>query len=193
MINMAGVRPTEVTNVGPQIMPASLVLFQGLKRAYASKAQEENEDSDDDEDDDEDEVNEELASSEDEIDEEGAQYIEKLEKAANNEDDDSDGEYTDDGTEETALESYQTPLDEETCPVDEYMIFKTVLQNLQANDPNWYNSLISQLTEEQRKEVEEVFKLAEQRRAAAESRKIEERGGYVFQQTSVPSSFNFGS
>lgn len=116
---------------------------------------------------------------------------------ANNEDDDSDGEYTDDGTEETALESYQTPLDEETCPVDEYMIFKTVLQSkhihvqqsqmlvcvksfiillltwfccisdLQANDPNWYNSLISQLTEEQRKEVEEVFKLAEQRRAAA--------------------------
>lgn len=193
LINMAGARPTEVTNVGPQIMPASLVLFQGLKRAYASKAQEENEDSDDDEDDDEDEVNEELASSEDEIDEEGAQYIEKLEKAANNEDDDSDGEYTDDGTEETALESYQTPLDEETCPVDEYMIFKTVLQNLQANDPNWYNSLISQLTEEQRKEVEEVFKLAEQRRAAAESRKIEERGGYVFHQTSVPSSFNFGS
>lgn len=193
LINMTGIRPTEVTNVGPQIMPASLVLFQGLKRAYASKAQEENEDSDDDEDDDEDEVNEELASSEDEIDEEGAQYIEKLEKAANNEDDDSDGEYTDDGTEETALESYQTPLDEETCPVDEYMIFKTVLQNLQANDPNWYNSLISQLTEEQRKEVEEVFKLAEQRRAAAESRKIEERGGYVFHQTSVPSSFNFGS
>lgn len=48
---------------------------------------------------------------------------------ANNEDDDSDGEYTDDGTEETALESYQTPLDEETCPVDEYMIFKTVLQS----------------------------------------------------------------
>lgn len=38
LINMAGVRPTEVTNVGPQIMPASLVLFQGLKRAYASKS-----------------------------------------------------------------------------------------------------------------------------------------------------------
>lgn len=41
------------------------------------------------------------------------------------------------------------------------------ISDLQANDPNWYNSLISQLTEEQRKEVEEVFKLAEQRRAAA--------------------------
>lgn len=38
LINMAGARPTEVTNVGPQIMPASLVLFQGLKRAYASKS-----------------------------------------------------------------------------------------------------------------------------------------------------------
>ncbi|XP_061173648.1 importin-7-like [Saccostrea echinata] len=193
LINMAGNRPQEISSVGPQILPASLVLFQGLKRAYASKAQEENEDSDDEDEDDDDEVNEELASSEDEIDEEGAQYIEKLEKAANNEDDDSDGEYTDDGTEETALESYQTPLDEDTCPVDEYMIFKTVLSNLQGNDPNWYNSLISQLTEEQRKEVEEVFKLAEQRRAAAESKKIEERGGYVFHQTSVPSNFNFGS
>ncbi|XP_022334260.1 importin-7-like isoform X2 [Crassostrea virginica] len=193
LINMGGSRPNEITQVGPQILPASLVLFQGLKRAYASKAQEENEDSDDEDDEDDDEVNEELASSEDEIDEEGAQYIEKLERAANNEDDDSDGEFTDDGTEETALESYQTPLDEETCAVDEYMIFKTVLQNLQGNDPNWYNSLISQLTEEQRKEVEEVFKLAEQRRAAAESRKIEERGGYIFQQTSVPASFNFGS
>lgn len=38
---------------------------------------------------------------------------------------------------------------------------------LQTSDPNWYNSLISQLTEEQRKEVEEVFKLADQRSAAA--------------------------
>lgn len=35
---MGGSRPNEITQVGPQILPASLVLFQGLKRAYASKS-----------------------------------------------------------------------------------------------------------------------------------------------------------
>lgn len=46
-----------------------------------------------------------------------------------NEDDDSDNEYSDDGMEETALESYQTPLDEDSCQVDEYQVFKNVLQS----------------------------------------------------------------
>ena len=45
---------------------------------------------------------------------------------ANNEDDDS--EYSDDSAEETALESYCTPLDKDNNTVDEYVIFKTVLQ-----------------------------------------------------------------
>lgn len=49
---------------------------------------------------------------------------------ANADGDDSDGEYTDDGTEETALESYQTPLDDESSTVDEYLIFKSVLQSM---------------------------------------------------------------
>lgn len=30
-------RPSEVTEVGSEILPASLVLFSGLKRAYESK------------------------------------------------------------------------------------------------------------------------------------------------------------
>ena len=30
-------RPSEVTEVGSQILPAALVLFNGLKRAYESK------------------------------------------------------------------------------------------------------------------------------------------------------------
>lgn len=46
----------------------------------------------------------------------------------NNEDEDSD-DFTDDGAEETALESYQTPLDEDNSPVDEYLVFKSVLQS----------------------------------------------------------------
>lgn len=48
----------------------------------------------------------------------------------NNDDDSSDDDSLDDNeAEETALESYQTPLDEDNCPVDEYIIFKQILQS----------------------------------------------------------------
>lgn len=36
LMNMVGQRPQEVTDIAQQIMPSALVLFQGLKRAYAS-------------------------------------------------------------------------------------------------------------------------------------------------------------
>lgn len=38
---------------------------------------------------------------------------------------------------------------------------------LEQQDPVWYQTLTAHLTEDQGKEVQEVFKLAEQRRAAA--------------------------
>ena len=44
-------------------------------------------------------------------------------------DDDTDDDYTEDGADETALESYLTPLDDENCPIDEYMVFKDVLSS----------------------------------------------------------------
>ena len=43
-------------------------------------------------------------------------------------DDESDDEY--EANEETALESYTTPLDEDTCSIDEYVVFKEVLQSM---------------------------------------------------------------
>lgn len=42
--------------------------------------------------------------------------------------DESDDEDYDEENEETALEMYTTPLDEETCDIDEYVVFKEVLQ-----------------------------------------------------------------
>lgn len=48
---------------------------------------------------------------------------------AENAGDDSDGEYSDDGAEETQLESYNTPLDDERCLVDEYVAFKEILSS----------------------------------------------------------------
>ena len=43
------------------------------------------------------------------------------------EDGDTDDEDVEE--EETALESYETPLDKDDCPVDEYQVFKSVLES----------------------------------------------------------------
>ncbi|KAK7477196.1 hypothetical protein BaRGS_00031581 [Batillaria attramentaria] len=193
LLSMTNTRPQEVTSAASEILPSMLLLFQGLKRAYASRAQEEEESDDDHQNEEVDHEAEVLASDEDDIDEEGQQYLEKLAKAAGDDGDDSDNEYSDDGAEETQLESFQTPLDDERCPVDEYVAFKEILSNLSAADNAWYTALTSQLTPHQQREVEDVFKLADQRKAASESKKIEQGGGYIFTQRTVPTSFNFAT
>lgn len=48
---------------------------------------------------------------------------------------------------------------------------------IQMTDPAWYQALTGQLTEEQTKGLQEVFLLADQRKAAAESKRIEQSGG----------------
>lgn len=190
LINTPGNRPNEITEIGGHILPALLLLFKGLKRAYASRAQEL--DSDDEEEDElEDGEQDILESDEDEINDESQEYIEKLEKCRHS-DDDTDDDFTEDGADETALESYLTPLDDENCLIDEYMVFKEVLSTLQSSDLNWYSALTASLNADQTKELEDVFRLSEQRRAAAESKRIEQSGGYVFANINVPSSFSFG-
>ncbi|XP_076472209.1 importin-7-like [Babylonia areolata] len=193
LLSMTNTRPQEVTASAQQILPAMLILFQGLKRAYASRAENENDSDDEEEEEEVDADADLLASDEDDIDEEGQEYLEKLAKTAGAADDDSDAEYSDDGAEETQLESYNTPLDDERCPVDEYVAFREILSNLSAVDSAWYTALTSVLTPQQKTQVEEIFKLADQRKAASESKRIEQGGGYQFTQRTVPSAFNFGS
>jgi len=41
------------------------------------------------------------------------------------------------------------------------------LSDIQSADPAWYQLLVSPLTEEHRKDLEDVFRLAEQKKAAA--------------------------
>ncbi|KAM7292825.1 importin-7 [Ixodes scapularis] len=203
LISSQGSRPQSLTEMASQVVPSLLVLFDGLKRAYAYRAQDD-EDSDDEEEEDDDYEGEVLDSDEDDV--EGQDYLQRLARQAkkespfpvtsatiedDQEDDDEDDE-EDDDEEETALESFTTPLDEEDCPVDEYMVFKEVMQAIQSTDPMWFNALTSGLSGEQQKALQEVYLLADQRRAAAESRRIEKSGGYVFQNQTVPTSFNFG-
>lgn len=42
-------RPQAINQVAGQLLPAAILLFNGLKRAYACRAEHENEDDDDDE------------------------------------------------------------------------------------------------------------------------------------------------
>nr|XP_026265342.1 importin-7 [Urocitellus parryii] len=117
--------PQVLNQVSGQILPAFILLFNGLKRAYACHAEHENDSDDDDEAEDDDET-EELGSDEDDIDEDGQEYLEILAKQAGEDGDDDDWE--EDDAEETALEGYSTIIDDEDNPVDEYQIFKAIFQ-----------------------------------------------------------------
>lgn len=50
-------------------------------------------------------------------------------KSEDGEEDDDYEDDEDDEIDETALESYETILDKEDCPVEEYQIFKGVLES----------------------------------------------------------------
>lgn len=192
-----------------QIIPALLLLFDGLKRAYAARNEEE--DSEGEESDEEGVDSELLDSDEDEIDDEGQAYLESLEEKVNQakggapfqiktsmeEEEDSDDDDDDyDGCEETSLEAYTTPLDEDSCEIDEYNLFKDVLEAIQGTNGAWYSQLTSTLTETQGTALGEVIVLASQRKAAKQSKAIENAGGYQFTNQGVnvsPGGFNFGA
>ncbi|KAJ7344452.1 hypothetical protein JRQ81_000402 [Phrynocephalus forsythii] len=152
--------PQVLNQVSSQILPAFILLFNGLKRAYACHAEHENE-SDDDEEAEEDEDAEELGSDEDDIDEDGQEYLEILAKQAG-----EDEDWEEDDAEETALEGYSTIIDDEDNPVDEYQIFKAIFQTIQNRNPAWYQALTRGLNEDQRKQLQDIATLADQRRAA---------------------------
>ncbi|KAG8125788.1 hypothetical protein E2320_021011 [Naja naja] len=161
--------PQVLNQVSGQILPAFILLFNGLKRAYACHAEHENDSDDDDDEAEEDEEAEELGSDEDDIDEDGQEYLEILAKQAGEDGDDEDWE--DDDAEETALEGYSTIIDDEDNPVDEYQIFKAIFQTLQNRNPVWYQALTRGLNEDQRKQLQDIATLADQRRAAHADKK----------------------
>ncbi|CAB0029281.1 unnamed protein product [Trichogramma brassicae] len=218
LISMGPNRPPVVNECAQQIIPSLILLFDGLKRAYAAKAAEtDDEDDGNDESDLEEGLNffvlfffhvyyyeafisiyilEVLSSDEDEIDDASQDYLESLEEKVNkssnqhmfgittqiqqgdhrSEDDDEDDSDSE-ANEETALESYTTPLDIEESNQDEYIVFKEVMSNIEMTDTPWYSALTSNLTQEQRTSLTEIIVLADQRKAALESKRIEQSGG----------------
>jgi hypothetical protein len=114
-------------------------------------------------------------------------------------DEDDDDDSADD-LDETALEGFTTPIDDEDNPetVDEYIAFQEVMnsklafkkkilflivflpfkfKDLSAQDPSWYAMLLQGLTPEQQKSLSEIFVLAEQKKVHKRSKEIEKSGG----------------
>lgn len=141
LISMGPARPTAVNECSGQVIPSLILLFDGLKRAYAAKVAEDDEDDGEEEESDYDEQV--LSSDEDEIDEDGQEYLENIQdkikrstdvviqssivSTGGDDEDDDDSDF--EPNEETTLECYVTPLDFEDNNQDEYVIFKEVMQS----------------------------------------------------------------
>uniref|UniRef100_A0A4W4E9D2 Importin N-terminal domain-containing protein n=1 Tax=Electrophorus electricus TaxID=8005 RepID=A0A4W4E9D2_ELEEL len=152
-------RPAVVERVAAQIIPSILLLFLGLKHIYASRVLAKPEQlsraqgADEDED-------EEIPSDEDEVGEKGS-GVQPASTPSGNDDEDEDDEdddyWDDDGLEGTALEEYSTPLDYDNGE-DEYLFFSASL--LRISDVNWYQSLTQSLSDDQKKQLQEIYSLS---------------------------------
>ncbi|KAM8884354.1 importin-8 isoform 2-T2 [Synchiropus picturatus] len=168
-------RPPALDGVAVQIVPSILLLFLGLKHLYASRlinkpdlltrasAQEEDQ-------------NEEIPSDEDEVSENsGAMPQQRAHQAGmtmgsgddeDDDDDDKDDDWDDDGFEGTPLEEYSTPLDYDNGE-DEYQFFTSALLRVQNTDTAWYHSLTAPLSDDQKKQLQEIYSISQQRRSTA--------------------------
>ncbi|VDO04808.1 unnamed protein product [Rodentolepis nana] len=199
-------RPPIIDAGSSQFLPNVLHVLNALKESYATKREleKEEEEEDDDSDDDDDQSDEDVEavdSDADVVDEEGSKYLDLLEAVEadlHNEDVDEglDGDvgeddFDDDYSTNSLIEAYTTELDKEENEMDEYVTFYHLMTQLETSDTDWYQRLISSLTEAQKSEFKEIAQTAINCMAHKESKRIEKAGGYNFQQTDVPSSFNF--
>ncbi|CAK9302247.1 unnamed protein product, partial [Gordionus sp. m RMFG-2023] len=75
-------------------------------------------------------------------------------------------EYEEEGDEEeTVFEAFTCIIDKKDSPIDEFLLFKNSLQNIQINDPNFYSQIISNLTNSQIKRLNDLFQIADKRKA----------------------------
>uniref|UniRef100_A0A8D3D1C1 Importin N-terminal domain-containing protein n=1 Tax=Scophthalmus maximus TaxID=52904 RepID=A0A8D3D1C1_SCOMX len=160
-------RPAVLDGVAAQIVPSILLLFLGLKHLYASR----------------------LINKPDLLAHAGPQDEDQNgEKRSGNiryrnlrypipgapacqggeeDDDDEDGDdYWDDGFEGTPLEEYSTPLDYDNGE-DEYQFFTSALLRVQNTDAAWYLSLTTPLSDDQKKQLQEIYSISQQRRSTA--------------------------
>ncbi|XP_032445972.1 importin-8 isoform X5 [Xiphophorus hellerii] len=163
-------RPTALERVAGQIIPSILLLFLGLKHMYASRlinkpdllahAAAHDEDQ-----------NEEIPSDEDEVNESQNTIHHQSSMAAgqggdNDDNDDEDDYWDEDAFEGTPLEEYSTPLDYDNGE-DEYQVFTSALLRIQNSNAPWYQCLMAPLSDDQKKQLQEIYSISQQRRSTA--------------------------
>ncbi|XP_005364681.1 importin-8 isoform X2 [Microtus ochrogaster] len=157
-------RPPAVDAVAAQILPSILFLFLGLKQVCATRQQVSRGDpakaqkADMEED-------EEISSEE----EETNVTAPAMQSHAGRGEEEDDDDWDEDVLEETALEGFSTPLDLHNS-VDEYQFFTHALLTVQNRDAAWYQLLVAPLSEDQKRKLQEVYTLAEHRRAMGAGR-----------------------
>jgi hypothetical protein len=183
--------PAHIQQVWPHLIGQFVSLFARLPIAYRMTAEEEwNED-------------EEVPSDEGEYDSDGGveddddvdvqdphSWSEKLadagaKAAAEDEDDNEEldvGQYGD----------FETPLDDVDMQPTEYETFHTLLTQLAANDPAAFGVLMSQVTPEQRAELQKIETIAQQKIAVRVTAQVKAGGGYNFDGALTPTTFEFG-
>ncbi|CAF96737.1 unnamed protein product, partial [Tetraodon nigroviridis] len=154
-------RPAVLDAVAAQIVPSILLLFLGLKPLYAARhinkpdlltrVLEQEEDQ-----------NEEIPSDEDEVNENHQQQQASRLGQNGAEDEEEDDYWEDDCFEGTALEEYTTPLDFDNGE-DEYLFFTSTLLRIQSSDVAWYHCLMAPLCEDQKKQLQEIYNISQQR------------------------------
>ncbi|XP_042338687.1 importin-8-like [Plectropomus leopardus] len=114
---------------------------------------------------------EEIPSDEDEVNENHSAMQQQASiptsQAGEDDDDDDDDDYWDDDClEGTPLEEYSTPLDYDNGE-DEYRFFTSALLRVQSSDTAWYQCLTAPLSEDQRKQLQEIYSISQQRGSTA--------------------------
>uniref|UniRef100_A0A7N6BXR1 Importin N-terminal domain-containing protein n=1 Tax=Anabas testudineus TaxID=64144 RepID=A0A7N6BXR1_ANATE len=162
-------RPPALEGVATQIVPSILLLFLGLKHHYASRlinkpdllARTGPQDED---------QNEEIPSDEDEVSENRSAMQQQSSvptvQGCEDDDEDEDDYWDDDGFEGTPLEEYSTPLDYDNGE-DEYQFFTSALLRVQNTDAAWYQCLTAPLSDDQKKQLQEIYSISQQRRSTA--------------------------
>lgn len=198
LLQLATKRPHDVAQIAGKILPSTCNLLENLEKVYAARALEgsddeyEEVDADFDEVDTEDEEDDKKVSSKGKM--AGIENI-KEDGKIGDESDDSDLDDSDDDDydeyDKTLLENYNSCIDEND-EIDEFVVFKETLQNLQTSEPEFYQVITSSLTPDQCKAVQQFITTANRRVSEKESRKILASGGYSFTNFNVPQAFNFG-
>ncbi|KAM9705071.1 importin-8-like [Menidia menidia] len=159
-------RPAALERVAAQIVPSILLLFLGLKHLYTSRlinkpgllanagAQEEDQNA--------------RGDSERRRRDGPETQLPSMaaDQGVEDEEEEEDEYWDEDCFEGTPLEEYSTSLDYDNGE-DEYQFFTAALLRIQNTDAAWYQCLTAPLSNDQKKQLQEIYSICQQRRSTA--------------------------